>query len=130
MIHSGRASLKGDSDRSEYAEGYRARLTAIPDYEGAHHYWRVGWEDTDTEVLELACHKQAIAAAGKTTTLTRRVCSSMPGAMRGSMSFPSMSTERLREKRAGSNPISTSGCMGWKENEERRSIRDVLWMWQ
>jgi len=53
--------LKGHWDRSEYAAGYRARFTAIPDFEGAHHCWRVGWEDADTEVLELARHNQAIA---------------------------------------------------------------------
>jgi hypothetical protein len=65
MIHPGLATLKGDWDRSEYAAGYRARLTAIPDFEGAHHCWRVGWEDADTEVLEPARHKQAIAEGGE-----------------------------------------------------------------
>ena len=61
MIHPGLEALKGHWDKEEYAAGYRARLTAIPDFEGAHHCWRVGWEDADTEVLELARHNQAIA---------------------------------------------------------------------
>ena len=61
MIHPGLEALKGQWDKEEYAAGYRARLTAIPDFEGAHHCWRVGWEDADTEVLEMARHNQAIA---------------------------------------------------------------------
>ena len=48
MIHPGLEALKGHWDKEEYAAGYRARLTAIPDFEGAHHCWRVGWEDADT----------------------------------------------------------------------------------
>ena len=61
MIHPGLEALKGHWDKEEYAAGYRARLTAIPDFDGAHHCWRVGWEDADTEILELARHNQAIA---------------------------------------------------------------------
>jgi len=57
----GLEALKGHWDKEEYAAGYRARLTAIPDVQGAHHCWRVGWEDADTEFLELARHNQAIA---------------------------------------------------------------------
>jgi len=52
MIHPGLASLNGQWDKNEYAAGYRARLAAIPDFDGAHHCWRVGWEDADTEMLE------------------------------------------------------------------------------
>jgi hypothetical protein len=61
MIHSGLASLEGHWDRTKYAAGYRARFSSIPASAAAHHCWRVGWEDADTEVLELARHKQAIA---------------------------------------------------------------------
>ena len=61
MIHPGLEALKGHWDKDEYAAGYRARLTAIPDFDGAHHCWRVGWEDADTEMLELARHNHAIA---------------------------------------------------------------------
>ena len=61
MIHPELEALKGHWDKEEYAAGYRARLTAIPDFEGAHHCWRVGWEDADTEMLELARHNHAIA---------------------------------------------------------------------
>jgi hypothetical protein len=61
MIRPGLEALKGHWDKEEYAAGYRARLTAIPDFEGAHHCWRVGWKDADTELLELARHNKAIA---------------------------------------------------------------------
>jgi hypothetical protein len=39
-------------DTIEYAAGYRARLAATPDSEIAHHCWRCGWQDADTEALE------------------------------------------------------------------------------
>ena len=61
MLNPGLAALNGHSDKEEYATGYRARLTSIPDFEGAHHCRRVGWEDADTEVSELARHNHAIA---------------------------------------------------------------------
>jgi hypothetical protein len=61
MIHSELASLNGHWDRVEYAAGFRARFTAIPGSVTAHHCWQVGWEDADTEVLELARHNEAIA---------------------------------------------------------------------
>lgn len=48
-------------DSVEYAAGYRARLTAIPNSEEAHHCWRCGWDDADTEMLELARHRKALA---------------------------------------------------------------------
>jgi len=60
MIHPGLAALKY-WDREEYAAGYRARFSDLPDYEAAHHCWRCGWEDADTEALESARHKQALA---------------------------------------------------------------------
>ncbi len=44
----------------EYAAGYRARLTAIPDSDAAHHCWRCGWEDADTEMLESARHDRVL----------------------------------------------------------------------
>lgn len=60
MIHSGLASLR-DWDSGEYAAGFRARLTAIPDSNAAHHCWRCGWDDADTEMLESARHERAVA---------------------------------------------------------------------
>ena len=42
MIHPGLASLNGQWDKNEYTAGYRARLAAIPDFDGAHHCLRVG----------------------------------------------------------------------------------------
>jgi hypothetical protein len=61
MIHSGLEALNGHWDKEEYAEGYRARLSAIPDSAEAHHCWRNGWEDADTELLESARHSRILA---------------------------------------------------------------------
>jgi hypothetical protein len=61
MINSGLAVLEGQWNRQEYAAGFRARLIDIPKSEDAHHCWCVGWEDADTEMLELARHKRALA---------------------------------------------------------------------
>ena len=60
MIHPGLAALE-KWDTIEYAAGYRARLAAIPDSKIAHHCWRCGWEDADTESLELDRHKRVLA---------------------------------------------------------------------
>ena len=54
------AALK-NWDRTEYAAGYRARMTEIPDSQAAHHCWRCGWEDAATEMLESARHKRILA---------------------------------------------------------------------
>lgn len=50
---------------TEYVAGYRARLSAISDSEGAHHCWRVGWDDADTELLESVRHKRVLAEGGE-----------------------------------------------------------------
>jgi hypothetical protein len=60
MMHPGLAALE-KWDSAEYAAGYRARLTAIPNSEEAHHCWRSGWDDADTEMLESARHGRVIA---------------------------------------------------------------------
>ena len=60
MIHPGLKALEKWTP-VEYAAGYRARLAAIPDSETADHCWRCGWEDADTEVIELARHKRVLA---------------------------------------------------------------------
>jgi hypothetical protein len=60
MIHPGLAALE-KWEPIEYPAGYRARLAAIPDSEIAHHCWRCGWEDADTEALELERHKRVLA---------------------------------------------------------------------
>jgi hypothetical protein len=59
MIHPELAALNGPWDKYEYAAGYRARLTAIPDFDGAHHCWRASVGKT--EMLELARHRKALA---------------------------------------------------------------------
>jgi hypothetical protein len=61
MIHPELAALNANWDKDEFAAGYRARLTAITDFDGAHHCWRAGWEDADTEMLELARHRKVLA---------------------------------------------------------------------
>ena len=60
MIHPGLAALK-HWDKEEYAAGYRARFSEIPDSEAAHHCCRCGSEDADIEAIESARHKQALA---------------------------------------------------------------------
>lgn len=60
MIHPRLAALE-KWEPIEYAAGYRAPLAAIPDSEVAHHCWRWGWEDADTEALELDRHKRVLA---------------------------------------------------------------------
>ena len=62
MIHPGLDALKGQWDKHEYAAGYRARLTAIPDFDGAHHCWRVGWERI------LSCLALAVQYEGRSVT--------------------------------------------------------------
>jgi hypothetical protein len=63
MIHSGLEALEGHWDKEEYAAGYRARFSAIRDSEEAHHCWRTGWEDADTELLQSARHNRIFAEA-------------------------------------------------------------------
>jgi len=48
-------------DKDQYAEGLRARFAEIPITEDATHSYRCGWDDGDTELLESARHKQALA---------------------------------------------------------------------
>jgi hypothetical protein len=60
MIHSGLEALQGHWDKEEYAAGYRARFSAIPDSEEAHPCWRTGWEDADTKLLESARHSRIV----------------------------------------------------------------------
>jgi hypothetical protein len=64
MIHPGLAALD-KWEPIEYAAGYRARIAAIPDSEIAHHCWRCGWEDADTEALELDRHRRVLAEGGE-----------------------------------------------------------------
>jgi len=61
MMHPGFAALNGRWDTAEYAAGFRARFAAIPGSEQAHHCWRVGWEDADTELLESSRHSRIVA---------------------------------------------------------------------
>jgi hypothetical protein len=108
MIPPGLAALE-KWDTIEYAAGYRARLAAIPDSEIAHHCWRCGWENADTEALNWIGTNVSWPMAGKTLTQRHGVCCSMPAAMPGRMQFRSMRAVRNPGKKAGSPRTSTLG---------------------
>ena len=94
MIYRGLAALK-HRDKEEYAAGYRARFSEIPDSEAAHHCWRCGWEDADTEAIESARHKQAFAEGdGRPFLKTLGAISSTQGKRREPTAFLSMKTGR------------------------------------
>jgi len=44
----------------EYSFGYRARLAGMLLLDGATLAWRCGWEDADTDRLELARHRKVV----------------------------------------------------------------------
>ena len=69
MIHPGLAALKY-WDREKYAAGYCARFAEIPDSETAHRCWRCGWEDADTEALDLPAIRGFLPKVGETTSKT------------------------------------------------------------
>jgi hypothetical protein len=70
MIHPALEALKTWKP-IEYVAGYRARLAAIPIPQDAHHSWQCGWEDADTEALELARHDSVLAEGRESTTRIR-----------------------------------------------------------
>ncbi len=126
MMHPGLAALKGRWNKAEYAAGFRARFSAIPDSEQAHHCWRVGWK-----MLILSCWSRAgiagsLRRAGKTTTRIPGAFSSTLEAMRGEMAYRLMMSARFPGKRAGSMPTSTLGFMGLCRCEEGRTEGDAL----
>jgi hypothetical protein len=125
MIHPGLAALK-HWDREEYAPGYRARFSEIPDSD-THHCWRCGWEDADTEALESARIRKRWLKAGKTTLKTPGAISSIRGKRREPMVFRSKKNERSLGKRAGSQSISSWGYLrSENSSEEGTSASYVL----
>lgn len=64
MIQPGLAALTHWS-KEEYAAGYRARFSGIPDSETADHSWRCGWDDADTEALESGRHRKVLEQGGE-----------------------------------------------------------------
>jgi hypothetical protein len=126
MIHPGMEALKGHWDNEEYAAGYRARFTAIPDFEGAHHCWRVGWEDADTEVLELARHNQVIAD-GREDDYSDTCGLLFDAGSDARVNGIHFSEERTALwKEAGSKQTSTSVCMDWRSIEGGRTEGTLL----
>ena len=83
MIHPGLASLNGQWDKNEYAAGYRACFAAIPDFDGAHHCWRVGWEDATRKSVNWRATRRLSERAQKTTIYRRGASYLMLAAMRG-----------------------------------------------
>ena len=75
MIHRDSEALQGHWDKEEYAAGYRARFSAIPDSEEAHPFWRVGGQDADTELLESTRHSRILAEGREESTRTPGGCS-------------------------------------------------------
>ena len=106
MIHPGLAALTY-WDREEYAAGYGARFSEIPDSEAAHHCWRCGWEDADTEALESARHKKVLAEGREDHLKTPGAIFLTLAKRREPTVFRSMMNGRNLGKRAGSQPIST-----------------------
>ena len=56
-VHPGLATW----NRTEYADGLRARFAAIAMPERASQSYRCGWEDADTEMLETERHRRVLA---------------------------------------------------------------------
>ena len=105
MIHPGLIALE-KWEPVEYASGYRARLAGIPDSEEAHHCWRCGWEDADTEALESDRNKRALAEGGEDDYQNTWDCCSIPEEMPEQMVFRSMVAGHSHGERDGSQPIS------------------------
>jgi hypothetical protein len=102
MIHSRLEALNGHWDKEEYAAGYRARSSAIPDSEAAHHCWRIGWEDADTELLESARHNRILAEGREDDYADTWVYCLTQAATPARMASPSMKNALHLGKRAGS----------------------------
>ncbi len=112
MMHPGLAALNGKWDKAEYAAVFRARFASIPDSEQAHHCWRVGWEDADTELLELSRHSRVIAEGREDHYRdTRGLLFDARGDARGT-AYRLMIIARLPGKKVGSMPTSTLAFMG------------------
>ena len=120
-VHPGLATW----NKTEYADGLRARFAAIAMPESASHSYRCGWEDADTEMLETERHRRVLKAT-KTTLDPPGVCSSTPEPMRECTGSSSMRAERHLGKRAGSTPIST-----WEftVSEESHTTCVLLSLW-
>ena len=125
MIHPGLAALE-KWDTIEYAAGYRARLAAIPDSETAHHCWRCGWEDADTEALELDRHKCVLADGGEDDYAETGGPLFDAGAMPGRMEFRSMRAVRNPGKKAGSPRTSMLGWQVLKTNPSKTGVQRAL----
>jgi hypothetical protein len=105
MIYPGLESLKS-WEPIEYAAGFRARLAAIPVPEKADHSWQCGWEDADTETLELARHKRVLAEGREDDYADTWVFCSTQEGTRDRMAFRLMRRVRSLGKKVGSRRTS------------------------
>lgn len=64
-------------EAEEYAAGYRARLSAIPNSEEANRCWCCGWEDDDTRCSRLLVTDGFLPKTGKTNIQAPGVFCSM-----------------------------------------------------
>ncbi len=110
MIHSGLAALKR-WDREEYAAGYRARFSEIPDSETAHRCWRCGWEDADTEALESVRHKKVLAEGREDHSKIPGETCTTPGKMREQTASHSIRNGLSPGKRVGLPWTFGSACL-------------------
>jgi hypothetical protein len=125
MIHPGLAALE-KWDTIEYAAGYRARLAAIPDSEIAHHCWRCGWEDADTEALELDRHKRVLAEGGEDNYAETWGLLFDAGGDARANAVPFDEAVRNHEKKAGSPRTSTLGWQALKTNPSKTGVQRAL----
>ena len=102
MSYSRLEALNGYWDKEEYAAGYRARSSAIPDSEAAHHCWRTGWEGADTELLESARHNRILAEGREDDYADTWGLLFDAGGAAPRMASPSMKNALHLGKRAGS----------------------------
>ena len=105
MIHPGLTALE-KWQPVEYASGYRARLAGIPDSEEAHHCWRCGWEDADTEALESDRNKRVLAEGGEDDYANTWGLLFDTGGDAEQMVFRSMEAAHSHGERDGSQQIS------------------------
>jgi hypothetical protein len=113
-------------DTIEYAAGYRARLAAIPDFEIAHHCWRCGWEDADTEALELDRHKRVLADGGEDAYAETWGLLFDAGGDAWANGVPSMRAVRTPGKKAGSPRTSMLGWQALKTNPSKTGVQRAL----
>src|SRR5258708_15261434 len=125
MIHPGLAELE-KWDNIESAAGYRERLAAIPDSGIAYHCWRCGWEDADTEALELDRHKRVLADGGEDDYAETGGLLFDAGGDARANGVPFDEGRTQPWKKAGSPRTSTLGWQALKTNPSKTGVQRTL----